>query len=429
MMNRIFGLSKYNTNVKTEFLAGFVSFITAIYIVVVNASILADAGIPFEAGIVATGLTSFVGCLIMGFWGNSPLAIVPGMGINALFTYTIVHGLHLSWQEALAVVFVSGVLFTAISFTTLSGVIQKAIPRSLKDAITAGIGLFITFIGLQKGGIVVAHPSTLVALGDLSSVHVLLTLATLIVMFILFVRNVPGNLLIGIAVGTVLAALSGTIQIDDAGQSSVTFADSLSALGAMSFGSIGTIAFWIATFSLMLVLVFENVGLIHGQLGMLKQPEKFDRSLQASAMAITASGVLGSSPTVSSVESTAGISAGGKTGLTAVTTGFLFLIALFFIPFIKMIPDTAIAPVLILVGGLMIQSVKNIPFEDLSEGLPAFLVLATIPLTSSIVDGMAIGFIVYPILKIATGKWKQVGIPLLIIAVLFLLNLVFNAIG
>ncbi|WP_442602230.1 NCS2 family permease [Paenibacillus sp. KN14-4R] len=429
MMNRLFGLNQYNTNVKKEMMAGFVTFITAIYIVVVNASILADAGIPFEAGIVATGLTAFVGCLLMGFWGNSPLAIVPGMGINALFTYTVVHGLHLSWQEALAAVFVSGILFTIIAFTSLSALIQRAIPRSLKEAITVGIGLFIAFIGLQKGGIIVANPSTIVALGDLSQVHVLLTIATLIVMFILFVRNVPGNLLIGIAMGTLFAALSGTINFEDAGQTSMSLSDSFSAIGAMSFGSIGTIAFWIATFSIMLVLVFENVGLIHGQLGMLKQPEKFNRSLQASALAVVASGVLGTSPTVSAVESTAGITTGGKTGLTAVTTGMLFLLSLFFIPFIKLIPDTAIAPVLILVGGLMIQSVKEIPFEDYTEGLPAFLVIATIPLTSSIVDGMAIGFILYPILKIATGKWKQVGIPLMIIALLFLLNLVFHAVG
>lgn len=428
MMNRFFGLKEHNTNVKQEFIAGCVAFITVIYIVVVNASILADAGVPFEAGIIATALTAFVGSLIMGLWANSPILIVPGMGVNALFSYTIVQGMGLSWQEALAAVFVSGILFMIIAFTSLSQLIQKAIPNSIKEAITAGIGLFIAFIGLQKGGIVVASSTTLVAIGDFGNVQVLLTVVTLIVTLVLFVRNVPGNLLIGIMFGTFLAAIFGQIDKSNSVASS-HFIDSLDVIGAMSFSSVSSIIFWIATFSIVLVLVFENMGLIHGQLDMLKQPQKFNRSLQASSASVVISGLLGSSPGVPAVESTAGISAGGRTGLTAVTTGFLFLISLFFIPFIKMIPDTAIAPVLILVGGLMIQSVKSIPFSDFTEGFPAFLVIATIPLTSSIVDGIAFGFIAYPILKVATGKWKQVGIPLFVIAVLFLLNFVFHAIG
>nr|WP_195576221.1 NCS2 family permease [Paenibacillus sp. 1001270B_150601_E10] len=428
MKHRIFGLKEHDTRVKSELLAGFITFITLVYIVVVNASILADAGIPFEAGIIATALTAFAGSLIMGLWANSPIVIAPGMGVNALFTYTIVHGMGLSWQEALAAVFVSGILFMLIAFTKLASVIQQAIPTSLKEAITAGIGLFIAFIGMQKGGLIIASKTTLVGIGHFGDIHVILTAITLIVTIILFVRKVPGNLLIGIVFGTVLSMLAGQLG-DSTGASSISWADAVGAIGAMSFQGATSAVFWVATFSLVLVIVFENIGLIHGQLHMLNQPEKFKRSLRASSVSVIVSGFVGSSPAIPAVETTAGISAGGKTGLTSVTTGMLFLLSLFFIPVIKMIPDTAIAPILILVGGLMMESVTKIPFADFTEGFPAFLVIAAIPLTSSIVDGIAFGFIMYPILKAATGKWKQVGLPLYVIAALFLLNFVLHALG
>lgn len=429
MKHRIFGLKEHDTRVKSELLAGFITFITLVYIVVVNASILADAGIPFEAGIIATALTAFAGSLIMGLWANSPIVIAPGMGVNALFTYTIVNGMGLSWQEALAAVFVSGILFMLIAFTKLASLIQQAIPTSLKEAITAGIGLFIAFIGMQKGGLIIASKTTLVGIGHFGDIHVILTALTLIVTIILFVRKVPGNLLIGIVFGTVLSMLAGQLGDKSAGASSITWADAIGAIGAMSFQGATSAVFWVATFSLVLVIVFENIGLVHGQLHMLNQPEKFKRSLRASSVSVIVSGFVGSSPAIPAVETTAGISAGGKTGLTSVTTGMLFLLSLFFIPVIKMIPDTAIAPVLILVGGLMMESVTKIPFADFTEGFPAFLVIAAIPLTSSIVDGIAFGFIMYPILKAATGKWKQVGVPLYVIAALFLLNFVLHALG
>lgn len=429
MKHRIFGLKDHHTSIKTEVLAGCVAFITVVYIVIVNASILQDAGIPFEAGIVATALTAFAGSLIMGLWANSPILIAPGMGVNALFSYTIVHGMGLSWQEALGAVFISGILFMIIAFTPLSTLIQQAIPASLKEAITAGIGLFIAFIGMQKGGLIIASEKTLVAIGHFGDLQVLLTVISLIATLVLFVRKVPGNLLIGIAFGTLLSWLTGQMDQGSAQASSLSWSEAVGAIGAMSFQGITSITFWVATFSIVLVLVFESIGLIHGQLNMLSQPEKFNRSLKASSVSVIVAGFAGSSPAIPAVETTAGISSGGRTGLTSVTTGVLFLLSLFFIPVIKMIPDTAIAPVLILVGGLMIQSVAKIPFEDLTEGIPAFLVIAAIPLTSSIVDGIAFGFISYPILKAATGKWKQIGLPLIIIAALFLLNFVLHAVG
>lgn len=421
-MDKIFHLRACDTTIQRELLAGFISFVTIVYIVAVNASILQDAGIPMEAGILATVLTAFVGALLMAFWANAPIILVPGMGINALFTYTLCHTMGLSWQEALAAVFVSGLIFAVIAFSRAATVLSNAIPTSLKEAITVGIGLFLTFIGLQKGGLIVTNPSTFVALGELSSPHVIVTLATLIITLILFVRNVPGNFLIGIAAGTGLGFLFGIVEPGSGG--GFSFAEYGHVFAGFSFSGIWTLPFWIATFSLAMVIVFENIGLIHGHTAMAGQPQKFRRSLQANAVSAALSGMLGSSPTVSTVESAAGIAAGGRTGLTALVTGTLLLGSLGLIPLVKMIPDGAIAPVLIIIGALMLQNVQNINLKDFSEGFPAFLIIAIIPLSYSIVDGIAFGFVAYPLLKLALGKRREVPALLYVIAGLFLLNLV-----
>ncbi len=426
-IDKIFHLRACDTTIRRELLAGFISFVTIVYIVAVNASILQDAGIPMEAGILATVLTAFVGALLMAFWANAPIILVPGMGINALFTYTLCHTMGLSWQEALAAVFVSGLIFAVIAFTRAATVLSNAIPTSLKEAITVGIGLFLTFIGLQKGGLIVTNPSTFVALGELSSPHVIVTLATLIITLILFVRNVPGNFLIGIAAGTGLGFLLGIVTPGSGG--GFSFAEYGHVFAGFSFGGIWTLPFWIATFSLAMVIVFENIGLIHGHTAMAGQPQKFRRSLQANALSAALSGMLGTSPTVSTVESAAGIAAGGKTGLTSLVTGTLLLGSLGLIPFVKMIPDGAIAPVLIIIGALMLQNVQNINLKDFSEGFPAFLIIAIIPLAYSIVDGIAFGFVAYPLLKLVLGKRREVPALLYVIAGLFLLNLVLPVIA
>lgn len=421
-MEKLFHLRACDTTIRRELLAGFISFVTIVYIVAVNASILQDAGIPMEAGILATVLTAFAGALLMAFWANAPLVLVPGMGINALFTYTLCHTMGLSWQEALGAVFVSGLIFAAIAFTRAAEVLSRAIPASLKEAITVGIGLFLTFIGLQKGGLIVTSPSTFVALGNLASPQVIVTLATLVITLILFIRNVPGNFLIGIAAGTGLGFLFGIVEPGSG--SAISFAEYGHVFAGLSFDGIWTLPFWIATFSLAMVIVFENIGLIHGHTAMAGQPHKFRRSLQANALAAALSGIFGTSPTVSTVESAAGIAAGGRTGLTALVTGTLLLGSLGLIPLVKMIPNGAIAPVLIIIGGLMLQNVQNINLKDFSEGFPAFLIIAIIPLSYSIVDGIAFGFVAYPLLKLALGKRKEVPALLYVIAGLFLLNLV-----
>lgn len=426
MIQKWFRLQEHGTNSYQEIMAGIVSFFTVVYIIVVNASILKDAGIPFEAGVAATVFTSFVGCLLVGFWANSPVILVPGMGVNALFSYTIVQGMGLPWQEALAAVFISGIIVTIITFTSLSDVIARAIPSSLKHAITVGIGFLLTFIGMQKGGIIVSGKTTLLALGDFSDPKVLLTLVTLAITLFLFVRQVRGNLLIGIIAGTLLAALFGALDTGTGSEGAMSLADYGHFIGSMSFDGVTSIVFWVASFSLILVILFENVGLIHGQMQMVKQPDKFKRTLQASAASVIGAGIFGTSPTITAVESAAGISAGGKTGLTSITTGVLFLGSLAVIPWIKLIPSSAIAPILMIIGGLMIQNIREMKFDDLTDWFPAFLTIAAIPLTSSIVDGMAFGFIAYPLLKIATGKGKSVGVVSYVIACLFVLNFVLH---
>ncbi|UQZ83212.1 Guanine/hypoxanthine permease PbuO [Paenibacillus konkukensis] len=421
------GLSR--SPVRKELLAGVVSFFTIVYIIAVNSSILEDAGIPLEAGIIATALTSFAGCMLMGLWADAPIILVPGMGINALFTYTVVQTMGLSWQEALGAVCVSGLLFALVAFTPLAQSISQSIPDSLKEATTVGIGLFLTFIGLQKGGIVVSSATTFVALGDFADPHTALTLATLLVALVLHVRNVPGGFLITIAAGTALAIGFGQVSLSEAAGGHVSPQIYLDVIGALSFASIASASFWIAAFTLALVIVFENIGMIHSHLRMAGEPQKFARSLQANAVSVITAGIFGTSPTVSTAESAAGISAGGSRGLTAITTGLLFLISIFCIPVIKLIPDSAIAPILMIVGGLMSAGIQRINFAQFGEGFPAFLIIALIPLTYSIVDGMAFGFMAYVVLKLAQGKAKDISLPLYLIAGLFLINFIFHAIG
>lgn len=424
MKNR-FQLKERNTTVRKEILAGFVGFFTIVYIVVVNASILSDAGIPMEAGILATIFSAVFGCLLMGFIANMPIIVVPGMGVNALFTYTICESMGLSWQEGLAVVFVSGILFVIISFSKLSFIISNAIPNSLKHSITVGIGIFLTFIGLQKGGLVVANSDTYVALGDLTEPAVTTTLLTLIVTVVLYARRVPGSFLFSMLFGTIIASLFGLIALSNS-EERLSLDEYSNVFFALSFERVGDIVFWTATFSLTMVIVFENIGLVNGYVEMIGQKKSYRKALQANAISSLSCGIFGSSPTISTAETAAAITAGGRTGITSIITGILFFISLFFLPYIKLVPDSAVAPILILIGALMVQSIQHINLKDFTESFPAFLIMAMIPLTYSIVDGMAFGFIAYPILKLFMKRSKEIKMPLYIIAFLFLINFIFH---
>jgi AGZA family xanthine/uracil permease-like MFS transporter len=424
MKKDLFQLKQHETSVKQEMTAGLIGFFTIVYIIAVNSLILSEAGIPLEGAIMATILTSFAGCFIMGLWANAPIIVVPGMGINAMFTYTLVQSMGLSWQEALGVTVVSGLLFIIIAFTGLRSIISSAIPDSLREAITIGIGFFLILIGLENGYLVERGDQSIIALGDLSDPQVFATILTLAIALILFIRNVKGHFLWTILIGTGIAYVFGILP--PRSDESFSLQGYSEVFGAFSFSNWTSLPFLIAVFSITMVIVFENIGLISGQLKLAGGPEKFKKAYQANGISSMLSGVLGSSPTVSTAESTAAIAAGGRTGLTAVTTGMLFLVAIFLIPYINIIPANAIVPIIIIVGLLMVQNVRNLNFQDSTESFPALFVIIMIPFTYSIADGIAMGFILYAMLKLTTGKERTVSLTLYIITGLFLLTFILQ---
>lgn len=428
-MDKLFKLKEHKTNFKTELVAGLTSFFAAVYIIVVNASILSDGGKSQEPLIIATVLASFVGCLLVSFMSNTPLVIMPGMGINALFTYTIVLSMGLSFNQALASVVMAGILFLIVAITPLSKILDTSIPNSLKESITIGIGLFITFLGFQKGGLIISDPSTMVKIGSLSDPRVIFFIAMFLLTVILFAKNIPGGFLISIAVGTIAAILLNLVDTTGLKFSLPNFNEYKGILFNIDLSAFFTIPFWISTFSLTLVLIFENIGLLHGQInGLLKAPEKQSKALNAIAISTITCGLFGTSPSVSTVEGAAGIAAGGKTGLTSLISGLLLLISLLFIPFINLIPNEVIAPILIIIGSLMIKGIVNIDFNDISEAIPSFLIIVLIPLTFSIVDGIAFGFISYTIMKLITKKKDQLSIVMYIISFVFIVYFILHSI-
>lgn len=428
-MDKLFKLKEHKTNFKTELVAGLTSFFAAVYIIVVNASILSDGGKSQEPLIIATVLASFVGCLLVSFMSNTPLVIMPGMGINALFTYTIVLSMGLSFNQALASVVMAGILFLIVAITPLSKILDTSIPNSLKESITIGIGLFITFLGFQKGGLIISDPSTMVKIGSLSDPRVIFFIAMFLLTVILFAKNIPGGFLISIVVGTIAAILLNLVDTTGLKFSLPNFNEYKGILFNIDLSAFFTIPFWISTFSLTLVLIFENIGLLHGQInGLLKAPEKQSKALNAIAIATITCGLFGTSPSVSTVEGAAGIAAGGKTGLTSLISGLLLLISLLFIPFINLIPNEVIAPILIIIGSLMIKGIVNIDFNDISEAIPSFLIIVLIPLTFSIVDGIAFGFISYTIMKLITKKKDQLSIVMYIISFVFIVYFILHSI-
>ncbi|MFB5268035.1 NCS2 family permease [Paenibacillus enshidis] len=412
---------------KKEIAAGLISYFSVVYIVLVNAAILSDAGMPLQGAMLATLLTSAAGCLLMAFGGKSPIVVVPGMGINAFFTYTLVHSMKLSWQEALTVVSITGVLFAFVAFTSLYRTISEAIPHNLQHGITVGIGLFLTFIGLQKSGIVIAHQTTFVAIGHFNDPGVITACVTLMLALVLFIRKVQGGLLISMLAGTALGYVLGAVHPDGMTKSEDTVQQFGELFAHLTLSGFATLAFWIAVFLLLLIVVFENIGLIAGQTGMIGRPETFKGSLRALAVSNILAGLFGSSPTVAAAESTAGIAAGGRTGMTPLVTALMFGLTFFFIPMLTYIPDSAIAPVLIIIGGLMVQNVREMDFSGFTDAFPAFLIMVMIPFTYSIVDGMAFGFIAYPLAKLAAGKGREVPRVLYVISLLFIANFVLNA--
>ncbi|WP_152656430.1 NCS2 family permease [Oceanobacillus sp. CFH 90083] len=408
-----------------DIVAGIIGYLTTVYIVVVNGTILSEAGISLEAGMTATILASFAGTMLMGFFGRLPLILIPGMGINALFAFSIIGNNGFSFHEGLAVVCLAGLLFMLTAFTKLSAILKEAIPDSLKHGITIGLGFFLILIGVENSGIVTSGEQTVITIGDFTSPSVIAGLITLFIAIYLFVKGVPANFLITMIIGTIIAMV---LKVPTDGASSVSFRfDEL--LFIPSFTAISNISFWLSVFTLTLILIFENMGTLSSQLDMLKSPESYQKSYRITATSSLLSGLFGTSPTISSAENAAVIASGGKTGKAAITAGILFLATVIFIPWISIIPATAISPILIIVGFLMAQNMKHLPWNQFSECIPALLIIVMIPFTYSIGDGMAFGFIAYPIVKLALGQRKEISKPLLLISTLFFIEFVLKIIG
>ncbi|URN96714.1 MAG: NCS2 family permease [Candidatus Pristimantibacillus lignocellulolyticus] len=422
---KLFHLKEEKTTIRTEVVAGLTSFMTVAYIIAVNGAILSLAGMPYEAATIVTVICSFIGCMLMALWANSPLILVPGMGDNAFFVFTLVFSLGLTWQQALAAVFIAGLVFIVTSITKGADYLSRSIPKSMIHAITAGIGLFIAFLGLKNGGLIVASEGTFVTLAKLSDPYALTTILTLLISLPLFMRQVKGSFLITIIVGTGIGALLGIVDFSALSDLSISLKGYGELFFALDFSGIGTLNFWTAVFSLSMVIIFQNMG---AQLGMLPNKSKFKKSFQANAISVISAGLLGCSPMTTAAESATGIASGGRTGLTSFTTGLLFVPALFLIPLFKIIPNSAIAPVLIIVGCLMVTSIKEISFSDFTEAFPAYLMLAIMPLSFSIANGIAFGFIAYPILKIAVGRRKEISLTMYFIAFFFILYFILGSI-
>ncbi|PEZ83997.1 NCS2 family permease [Bacillus sp. AFS017274] len=428
-LETFFHFSDYGTNGKREILAGVVGYFTIVYILIVNSLILSEAGIPINGAVIATILLSALSCVMIGLWANVPILLVPGMGVNALFAYTMVQGMGLSWQSALGAVFISGVIFVVIAFTKFSKVISDSIPSSIKEAISVGLGLFLMLIGLEKGGIITRGSSSIVALGDLSDPAVCATVLTFLLAITLFIKNVPGNFMITILAGSLIAYWFGTVQLSNIHFSGIDTASYGDLFFSLSFLEANRIEFWISVFAMTMVLVFENIGLVHGHVDSINRQDAYKKSLQATSVSVLLSGIFGSSPTVATVETAAGIASGGRTGFTSVVTGVLFILSLLFIPVIKVIPDSAIAPILIIIGILMLGNIKKLDFSDLTESIPAIMIITIIPFTYSIADGMAFGFILYPFLKLVTGKAREVSAPMYVSAGMFIVYFIIGMIG
>ncbi|CWV64394.1 NCS2 family permease [Listeria monocytogenes] len=422
--NKVFRLNEHKTNFRTEFLAGMIGFFTVAYIIVVNSSILAEAGVPYQGAVLATIFISALGCLIMGFWANAPLILMPGMGINALFAYTLVQGMGLSWQVALAAVTMSGLLFMILAFTPLAGKLNEAIPLILKQAITVGLGLFLIFLGLEKGGIVTRGKHAIIAVGDLGDPFVLATLVTLLLTMILVIRKIPGAFLWSLIIGTVVGVMFGVAG--KAGGASISVAPWSDVLFKADFSGMASVGFWSAVFTMTMVIVFETVGLTNGQVRQLKQTEKLPRILKASSLTAFLSGLFGTSPTISVLESGSMFASGAKTGLATITTGLFFIASLFLMPVLSFIPNSAIAPILIIIGMSMLQEFKEMDLSNAAETFSALLIIVLIPLTYSIADGIAAGFIAYPILRAFTKNEERTSPVMYVIAALFLLQFIIQ---
>ena len=427
-LERLFKLSENKTSIRTELAAGLTTFLTMAYIIFVNPQILSEAGVPFSGALFATCLSAAVGSLMMGLLANYPFALAPGMGLNAYFAYTVVKTMGYDWRVALGAVFISGVAFLILTLARIRAMIVDAIPMTMKTSVAAGIGLFIAFIGLKNAGVIAASPATFVTLGHVTSKPTMLALGGLIVTAALMARGHRAAIIIGVFLVTAVAILlnlskspAGALQTPDV---SSTFMK-LDLGGALRLGAFDVI------FIFLFVDLFDTIGSLMGlgrQAGYLTPDGKMprvNRALLADAIATITGSIFGTSTVVTYIESATGVSEGGRTGLTAVTVAAIFVLAMFFAPVAGAIPPIATAPALIIVGSLMIGAVTSIKWTDMTEAIPAFLTMLAMPLTFSIANGLALGFIFYPLLKVLTGRRREVSPLVYVLAGLFVLRYVY----
>ena len=423
MLERYFELDKLGTNVRTELMAGVTTFMTMAYIIFVNPTILADAGMDKGAVFVATCLAAAFASAFMGLYANYPIALAPGMGLNAYFTYGVVLGMGHSWQVALGAVFLSGILFLIVSLTNIREWVINSIPQSLKFAIAAGIGLFLAIIGLKSAGIIQANPATLVTIGDLKSLPVLLAVVGFILMVALDARRVPGAIIIGILAVAIAGIIGGVNQFAGVVSMPPSIAPVFLQMDIMGALEVGLIAI---VFTFFFVDVFDNTGTLVGvahKAGLVDKDGKLPRikkALTVDSTAAMAGAALGTSTTTSYIESAAGVNVGGRSGLVAVTVAALFLAALFFAPLAGSIPAFATAPALVYVACLMMSAIKEVDFSDATEFVPAVVTVAAMPLTFSIAHGIAFGFISYAGIKLLAGRVSDVSAAVAVLSVLFI---------
>ncbi len=428
-LQKLFGFDPKTTTIRTEVLAGVTTFLTMSYILAVNPAMfsLLD-GMPGGAVFTSTALAAIVGCLVMAFWGKLPFGLAPGMGLNAFFVYSVCLGMGYTWQFALTAVFIEGILFILMTVTNIREAIVDAIPQNLRYAIGAGIGLFIAFIGLQNAGVIVNDDATLVKLGDVTSGSALLSLIGLVITGFLYVKNVRGAMLIGILATTLIGIPMGVTDF----QGVLSAPESIAPIFCQfEWDKIFTLDMLVVVFTFLFIDMFDTVGTLVGvctKANMVDEDGRVHRikeAFMADAIATTFGALVGTSTTTTYVESASGVAQGGRSGLTALVIAGCFTVTLFFSPLFLSIPSAATAPVLIIVGLLMLEPVRHIPFDDLAESIPAFVCLIMMPLSYSISNGIILGMLAYVLLNLVCGNIKKITLTMYILSILFILKFIF----
>lgn len=428
MLKKLFGFDPTKTTVRTEILAGITTFLTMSYILAINPAMFSELNMPAGAVFTSTALAAIIGTLVMALWAKLPFGLAPGIGLNAFFVYTVCMGMGYSWQFALTAVLIEGIIFILLTVTNLREAIVNAIPASMRNAIGAGIGLFIAFIGLQNAGVIIDNGSTLVELGDITSGSPLLAFIGLLITGFLYIKNVRGAMLIGILVTTVIGIPMGVTEFQGVMSSPAPIGEIFC---KFEWKNVLTLDMVVVVFTFLFIDMFDTVGTLVGvctKAGLVNEDgtvKRIKEAFMADAIATTAGAFLGTSTTTTYVESASGVAQGGRTGLTAFTIACCFAIALFFSPLFLSIPSAAIAPVLILVGLMMLEPITRIPFDDFTESLPAFICVIMMPLSYSISNGILIGMIAYVLINLVCGKFKKLTPTMYILATLFILKYIF----